>query len=271
MIQKNKISGLRILAITLSLANLQITNAQDGNLSSIKTLENLDLASSETVLPNPGEILQVLDGLDGIDWNAAARDALKHQTKPSTELERDYFLGIYAADAFLAIQAKDNELLSSSAKNMFSLRAHLKIGISQLSNLRQLQKAQKGKDWGAIYTIIDQIYSETQDYLIKNQNEDAFRLGSLGAWFRGAEIVANLLEKRYDAQSSIVLYQPRVASQLAEMAGKIERYDEHSLAPFTIGLADYQKTIATFDNERLTEKQIGQIYSITQKALVRSK
>jgi hypothetical protein len=179
------------------------------------------LAEENQVLPLPGEVLAVMKAQDAADWDAAARAALamKGTDGSMNSVEAASRLGIRVADAFLAIQSENQELMEKCAGEI--LAAATKLGASKevLSSGEKIRDLAAEDKWNEIVPLLDSTYQAAVDAMEELGDDESASIAAAAGWLRGIQLYAGQLAGSYSKDTSKAL---RQADLIDTVAGKVK-------------------------------------------------
>jgi hypothetical protein len=173
-------------------------------------------ASFSGLMPMPGEVFAALDSLETADWSKLARqifDSLP-PVKEMTASESAVDLGARTADAFLAVQAQDKELLLACANRVMT--ASRKLGASEavLREGAEVERLAAEEDWQEINIRLDRIQTASLEAMSEVDDAESKAIAAAAGWLRGLEIFTTQLAANYSAEASMALRQAHLVQQL---------------------------------------------------------
>ena len=206
------------LIAALAVLALGSARAADAKPEPKLTPEDIKLADKDAVLPLPGEILSVMKGFKPADWKGAAAAAAAAKT-PAPADKADSAataarLGTRTADAFLAIEAQDSDLLDKAAADI--LAAATKLGATKeiLANAELIRTAAASGKWVMVLPLLDQTYHDARKAVNDIGNKDGVAIASAAGWLRGVDIFAGELATKYSDKASKALRQGDLTGKL---------------------------------------------------------
>ncbi len=193
------------LVLALLLVPYTSLNAADeGGLSDKEKTE----FSKQMLLPSPAEIFVAFSKLGKADWNKAASYCPRYDY--DTNQLRALNLGSRAADAFLAIQAKDKDRLAEMITVIITLAEELMVEQTILEKGRAFEDLARRDQWQTLHQELDTLRDAVVEEMKRLGDRDMALLVSAGGWLQGLRASATVLVDRYEPEASSVLYQPRL-------------------------------------------------------------
>lgn len=204
------------LIAALAVLALGSARAADAKPEPKLTADDIKLADKDAVLPLPGEILSVMKGFKPADWKGAAAAAAKTPA-PADKADSSATaarLGTRTADAFLAIEAQDSDLLDKAAADI--LAAATKLGATKeiLANAELIRTAAAAGKWVMVVPLLNQTYHDARKAVNDIGNKDGVAIASAAGWLRGLDIYASELATKYSDKASKALRQGDLAGKL---------------------------------------------------------
>ena len=175
------------------------------------------------LLPSPSEVLSKLNG-SKVNWASIAEEIDKNENftlaSTATENAKAAYIGIYAADGFVAIQAENQPLLEHAAKAVTDLAKELAPGVAD-PQIQKANKYVKEKNWAQVRVVLEQIRGHILNKLKQKKDRDAYVLASVGGWLRGLNIVSEALSANYVADQTGVFRQAELIDYLKQQLDSV--------------------------------------------------
>lgn len=201
-----------LLFLTLAALCLAIPAfaAQDSGLSA----EEKARFSENMLLPNPSEVFVALNKVGKTDWSDAAAYSKKYDYNGN--YLRALNLGVRAADGFLAIQARDKARLGEMIVVIITLAEELMVEKTILDKSKKFEDLSKRDQWDALHKELDILREDVVREINRLGDQDVALLVSAGGWIEGLRAATKVLNGKYDAVASSVLYQPKLCDYFSE-------------------------------------------------------
>ena len=177
--------------------------------------EEMKLADANTAVPLPGEILNVLSQGSGAHWK---KTATALQSAPARKLESDEArsarLGVCVADAFLALQAENKELLAVRSTEILELARKLGAAATLLESGKKIADLAAAGKWGEVSPLLDMLHGETLKAMKDLGDENSVAVALVAGWLRGTELFADALIADYSENASKALRQGALVDYL---------------------------------------------------------
>ena len=198
-----------------------VSAAEKDKTAPALSADDRKLAEENQVLPLPGEVLAVMKAQTAADWASAAKEALG---MPAPEGKTDSAqaaarLGIRVADAFLAIQSKNQPLMEKCAGEILDAAAKLGASKEVLSSGEKIRDLAAAGKWNEIVPLLDSTYQGAVDAMEKLGDDESAAIAAAAGWLRGIQIYAGQLAAAYSEDTSKAL---RQADLVTTVSGKVE-------------------------------------------------
>lgn len=234
------------------------------------TADDIKLAEKNTALPVPGEILTVLGKAGDDRWKETAA-TLRKAAAPATENEaaRAARIGVCVADAFLAIQARDKDLLSKTSTEILELAKKLGASAPLLEKGKQIVDLAASDKWPLVLPLLDEVHLETLKVLTELGDEDSVTLALAAGWVRGTELFATALGSSYDETASKALRQGGLVDYLLSRMAKLS--DSTKAKPeakaLTEALTKLKPLVSVDQKSTVSKDAVAQIAQAAQAGL----
>jgi len=236
-----------------------------------KTLNAAELAGATLIIPSPGEILSTLKEAKDSDWAAAAEARAKGITpvEKMDSTQAAVLLGRRTAEAFLALEAKDADLLNkASAQILDSAR---KLGASEgiLAQGKDISDLAAAEKWGDIYSLLDGVFLSAQSDLKEVEDDDSLTIASASGWLTGIGIFADQVSGKYSEGAGKALRQGDLAKSLNEKLAALSAgaKDQASVKAMIAAFAKIQPLVTVDQDAAVSEASVKEIASIANAAL----
>lgn len=232
-------------------------------LASIVGMIEID-DTSTYVMPRPIVYFSLVEEIGG-DYDFSQMVTLNNEWNYSEYIKLALNLGMRSADG-MALYASDKE--DQFLENMDTIEKIVGIlGIED--SLRgvtdELKKAIGSGDKERVKDLADKVYTEAQDTLKEQDNEELAQFMTLGSWIKGAYIMSGSLMRKYDPEVSKVVALEEVADAYITMLDGMEELVEYddTLSEIADALPEIKDLVAVEENEPVPEQNIRELYNIT--------
>ncbi len=210
MVKYYKYSALLLFAVAL----LFSATAQAGLVK-----QDSENEAQAMLVPSPGPLFTALAKLGDVNLVDAA--SFNENFVYKDKYTRAMNLGIRAADAFLAIQAKDSDKLNEMISVMVSLARTFKVSDTIMNKAEMFQDLSAKKEWKKMLQELEILQSDILNELNVIEDQDLAVLMSAGGWLEGLRACSNVLLENYSPKGSSLLYQPKLVTFFQEELGKM--------------------------------------------------
>ena len=172
-------------------------------------------------IPTPGEFMSALDKTGKLAWSKLYRTSIRTDftSRPQIALN----LGTLIADGYLAIQAKDAQVVRNIGQDIMALAKPLSVKAKIIERGKSLSEfADKGQ-WDQVNEDLEAMQNEAKATLEANNDNDLIVLVTVGGWFRATEAISGHVAEHYAPEPAKLLRQPGIVEYLSQ---KIEALPE---------------------------------------------
>lgn len=180
------------------------------------TAAEMNLASKNEIIPQPGEVFSVLSSVDARSWEPQAESTLK-AIQPLGELtttEAAVILGRRSADAFLAIQARNKDLLKVCFEQILESGRKLGAADTLLDKGQSVMELAEDGKWNEVAGALDGLQLEIETAMAAVDDTESAAIAGAAGWIRGLAIFTNQLAVDYSPEASRALRQDQLAQSL---------------------------------------------------------
>ena len=182
------------------------------------------LGNAKTIVPAPAELFAHLNEISSTHWKeivATLKDELAKKPdafkdKPSKAAN----LGIYIADAFVAIKAQDKEAFMNAANLVKQLGTELGAKEAIVKKADEARELADKREWKKLTDLVETMRGDVI-LQMEESDGDLATLATVGGWLQGLHLVADALSEQYSEKASMVLRQSALVANLKEMLGKL--------------------------------------------------
>lgn len=191
------------------------------------TYEEMAAFTQNMLIPSPGELFSAMDKMGEVDWSAAAN--YNNRSRYDDDYIRAMNLGTRAADAFIALQAKDKVSFGEMVSVIFNLANELGVSESIIAKGEGIKELVKQDAWDQIRPELEQVKDMIQQELAAMDDTESATLMSAAGWIEGLRSVTAILNANYSADASSLLYQKQLveffAGEFAAMTPEARNHD----------------------------------------------
>ena len=232
--------------------------------------------ATEYVIPPAADIFGRLGKVSKAQWQKVAAQIAKEDLqggtgKSASKAAKAISLGVRVADAFIAVQAEDEQLLRKLADVIEKLGADLNVSAPIQTRGKEARRLVEEKKWVQAGTMLANMRGEVINELQKGNDKDSVVLASLGGWLRGLDVVSATLAEQYDAEATKVLRDPALIKYLKLQVEGLSA--EAKAQPFVKGFlekADEIQRLVNFPTDGTMKKEDLVTLSQTSSQLVKS-
>ena len=185
----------------------------------IETLRN-----AKTIVPAPAELFAHLNEISSSHWKEIV-GTLKDELAKKPDAFKDKptqaaNLGIYIADAFVAIKAQDKEAFMDAAKLVKELGSELGAKETIVKKADDARELADKREWKKLTDLVETIRGEVV-LQMEESDRDLATIATVCGWLQGLHLVADALSEQYSEKASTVLRQSGLVANLKEMLGKL--------------------------------------------------
>ncbi len=190
------------------------------NTSLAQVAPNDDLAQNPDsfLVPPPEAVCNALAKVPNVDFaklageGAPPIDAAK--LKSMTASAKAVHLGVRAADAYVAVQARDVTAFRRSSDAIQVLSQEFALNDTMFRKITTANKMAEGGRWSDLRLVLETFRGDVLRELKLNRDQDAVTLATVGGWLRGLQLSTLALLTHYDADATRLLRQPALVAHL---------------------------------------------------------
>lgn len=230
-----------------------------------------EMNGSTRIIPSPGEILTTLKDAKDSDWTAAAEAAAKAMTpvKEMDTTQAAVILGQSTANAFLALQAKNSDLLEKCSARI--LDSAKKLGASEevLAKGKTISELAAAGQWADAYPLLDGVFLAAQSALKEIEDEDSLAIASASGWLTGISIFSNQVAAKYSEAGGKALRQGDIVKALlANLSALPDSIKQEAAVKTLTGAFTGIQPLVTVDKDAaVAEASVKQVSEISGMAL----
>ncbi len=170
------------------------------------------------LVPPPEAVCNALAKVPNIDFAKLAAqggpppDAKKIKSLSATV--KAVHLGVRAADAYVAVQAKDVAAFRRASDAIQMLSLEFALNDTMFRKITTANKMAEGARWNDLRVVLETFRGDVLRELKLNRNQDAVTLATLGGWLRGLQLSTMAMTINYQAEASRLLRQPALVAHL---------------------------------------------------------
>jgi hypothetical protein len=230
-----------------------------------------EMSSSTRIIPSPGEILTTLKDAKDTDWAAAAEAAAKSMTpvKDMDTTQAAVILGQSTANAFLALQAKNSDLLEKCSVRI--LDSAKKLGASEevLAKGKTIADLAAAGKWADAYPLLDGIFLAAQSALKEIEDDDSLTIASASGWLTGISIFSGQVAAKYSESGGKALRQGDIVKSLLAKLNALPEAakDQDSVKTLIAAFTQLQPLVSVDKDAAVADASVKSISEITGKAM----
>jgi hypothetical protein len=161
-------------------------------------------------IPTPGELFAALEKPGKPNWVGQMRGpvATSYKNRPQIALN----LGSFIADGFIAVEAKDSQLVKNIGTDIIKLAKALGVSENVLSRGNSINEFAENDEWDALQEELEATQNEVKSSMQSHRDQDLIILVSVGGWIRGTQVVSTAVMQNYDESAAKVLRQPALVN-----------------------------------------------------------
>ena len=169
------------------------------------SMEEMESAQSQYLVPSPGEVLSSLDKLDRVAWSQLA--SYNAKADYDDKYARALNLGVRVADAFMAVNAEDAAKFGEMSTIIFDLAREIGLGDVLENQRSELDNLAAEGQWEELKAALDNVQTDVRDEVEAMGEDDLVALASAGGWLEGMSAVTAHLQENYSADKAELLQQ----------------------------------------------------------------
>ncbi|MCS6807301.1 MAG: hypothetical protein RML40_00845 [Bacteroidota bacterium] len=184
------------------------------------SIQTISLAQIETqvYVPPSALVFHNLDSLSKAQVNWKSLPTFNKRSNYANKYTIALNLGTRICDAFVAIQAKEQNKFADMATTVASLSSKLNANIEQSLNDKMFALVKQGK-WSEVRSMLDDQQNTVKEKL-NRLDKDAAVLVTIGGWLEALHVVTKSLSSNYVADATSVIRNPKLVEYLiGEMNG----------------------------------------------------
>ena len=123
-------------------------------------------------------------------------------------------LGVRAADAYVAVQAKDAAAFHRASDAIQILSREFALNDTMFRKITTANKMAEGARWSDLRLVLETFRGDVLRELKLNRDQDAVTLATIGGWLRGLQLSTLALLTNYDADATRLLRQSALVAHL---------------------------------------------------------
>jgi hypothetical protein len=123
-------------------------------------------------------------------------------------------LGVRAADAYVAVQAKDAVAFRRASDAIQTLSHEFALNDTMFRKITTANKMAESARWDDLRQVLETFRGDVLRELKLNRDQDAVTLATIGGWLRGLQLSTLALMTNYDADASHLLRQASLVAHL---------------------------------------------------------
>ncbi len=212
----------------------------------VKAPEQIDVASfpaavvEDVFVPVPSEIFSVLAKLGDPDWRGELRADGYGTHTDRTRIA--LIFGIAVADGFLAVEAKDQDSIQRTGREVLRLANAIGIEASVTPHAQSIIDASRREDWDEVRRELDRTQVTVRATMEKMRDADLARCVSIGGWLRGTQVVSRLISNSYSSNRAELLSQPDIVAHFGETISRMDPgvQENEKIRELAVGLEKIQ-------------------------------
>ncbi len=240
-----------------------------------KTLsaDELNAAKATYLVPSPADIFGALGKINA-DWGGqwrALKDSRPTQETFASDTQTGAALGLWAADAAVALKAEDKAAVEEAGQRLVALVKSLGAEKSQEDpsidltvTAEETARLVGAGDWSGVARSLETIRAQAVQILRENQDVPAAEAASLAGWLRGLQTVATLVEAHYTDAAASLLRQGELAAYLQAQAGRLPVPQAEALGQTISRIAPL---LTVEQGQPVPKENLRQIQTLAREAL----
>jgi hypothetical protein len=225
--------------------------------------------TTQVYVPPSALVFHNLDSLSKVQVNWKTLPTFNKKSSYSNKYTIALNLGSRICDAFVAIQAKDQNKFADMATTVAGLSSKLNANIEQSLNDKMFALVKQGK-WMEVRGMLDDQQNTVKEKL-NRLDKDAAVLVTIGGWLEGLNVVTKAMTKNYSPAATSVIRNPKLVEYLAgEMNGLSPAAQSNPLVKEVHSKLDEIKNLVNIEKGKpVTEENVKKLAAISS-ALVKS-
>ncbi len=170
------------------------------------------------LVPPPEAVCNALAKVPNVDFAKLAgqgappidADRLKEMSSSAKAVH----LGVRAADAYVAVQAKDAAAFRRASDAIQILSREFSLNDTMFRKITTANKMAEGARWSDLRLVLETFRGDVLRELKLNRDQDAVTLATIGGWLRGLQLSTLALTTNYDADATRLLRQSALVAHL---------------------------------------------------------
>jgi hypothetical protein len=199
------------------------------------------------LVPPPEAVCNALAKVPNIDFTKLAAQGAPPidvaKMKAMSPDAKAVHLGVRAADAYVAVMAKDAAAFRRASDAIQVLSSEFALNDTMFRKITTANKMAEGARWSDLRIVLETFRGDVLRELKLNRNQDAVTLATIGGWLRGLQLSTLALTMNYDADASRLLRQPTLVAHLKRRQNALgpEAKDEPFVELLGIRIEDIRK------------------------------
>lgn len=225
--------------------------------------------TTQVYVPPSALVFHNLDSLSKVQVNWKTLPTFNKKSSYSNKYTIALNLGSRICDAFVAIQAKDQNKFADMATTVAGLSSKLNANIEQSLNDKMFALVKQGK-WMEVRGMLDDQQNTVKEKL-NRLDKDAAVLVTIGGWLEGLNVVTKAMTKNYSPAATSVIRNPKLVEYLAgEMNGLSPAAQSNPLVKEVHSKLDEIKNLVNIEKGKpVPEENVKKLAAISS-ALVKS-
>jgi hypothetical protein len=217
--------------------------------------------ATEYFIPPAADVFSRLSKVSNVNWGEVAakisqEDLQGGTAEGATKATKAIYLGLRVADAFIAVQAKDDKLLRQIADVIEKLGADLNVSEPIQKRGKEMRRLVEENKWVQAGTMLATMRGEVISDLKQGKDNDSVVLATMAGWIRGLDVVSDALARQYDAEATKVLRDPELLSYLKKEAeGLSAKTKEQPFVQAFLAKADEMQKLVAIPKEGTMSKE----------------
>ena len=209
----------RVLRATAVAAAIGLTaRAIVADAQNAATPDELAQNPDSFLVPPPEAVCNALAKVPNVDFTKLAGLAAPpidvEKMKAMSPSAKAVHLGVRAADAYVAVQAKDQAAFVRASDAISTLSREFALNDTMFRKITTANKMAESGRWNDLRIVLETFRGDVLRELKLNRDQDAVTLATFGGWLRGLQLSTLALAAHYDADATRLLRQPALVAHL---------------------------------------------------------
>src|SRR5205809_3217060 len=162
--------------------------------------------SDSISIPTPGVLFAALGKTVKTNWSGQYRGPIPVTYSNRAQIALN--LGGLIADGFIAVEAKDGQLVKNIGSDIIKLAKALGVSERLLGRGNSINEFADNNEWDTLQEELEATQNEVKSSMQSHADQNLVILVTLGGWIRGTQVVTSTIVQKYDERSAKVLRQP---------------------------------------------------------------